>query len=41
MCVCVCDGRVDMEVDKRITQASKALGALRQAVFVNTSIQKE
>ena len=32
------DGRIDAEVDKRLANASKALGALRKAVFTNTNL---
>ena len=34
-------GRMDMDIDRRVTQASKACGALRKAVFMDRlSIKK-
>ena len=32
------DGRIDIEVDKCLANASKAFGALRMAVFTNTNL---
>ena len=32
------DGQIDGEVDKRLANASKAFGALRNAVFTNTNL---
>ena len=32
------DGRIDAEIDKRIASASRAFGALRQAVFKDDNI---
>lgn len=35
------DGRVDTEVEKRISQASRAFGALRKAVFMDRNLRLE
>ena len=32
------DGQIDVEVDKRLANASKAFGALKKAVFTNTNL---
>ena len=32
------DGQIDVEVDKLLTNASTAFGALRKAVFTNTNL---
>ena len=34
----VANGRIDDEIDRRIANASKAFGALRQAVFKDTNL---
>ena len=49
VCVCVCEfpylglliassGRMDVDVDRKVAQASKAFGALRKAVFPDKNL---